>query len=220
MTRLWEHRAPESIFDFSVSAATASNLPTLRRSSRILKKATTSRITTDHSRRRQDNEDQWTSSALISHAQEAGHHINWSDFKVVCQDNNPCRLLIKESLLTQPFQPELNRTTHSVPMIVFSDGLPRQMLPDPNGYNPSFSHLCLSRFVLSLSFPHHSLVVQTYLLHNDNFDHRNVEFLLLINSVNNYVVQGRCRLFIYSEIIPLYTLRHFSINREISNALS
>ena len=133
MTRLCEHGAPASTFDSSVSAATASNVPTLRRSSRILKKTTTSTTTTDQSSRRQDNEDQSTSSALASHTQETGHHINWSDFKVVWQDNHPYRLLIKESLLIQAFQPELNRTTHSVPMIVFPDGLPRQMLPDPNG---------------------------------------------------------------------------------------
>lgn len=132
MTRLCEHGAPASTFDASVPATTASNVPTLRRSSRVLKKTTTTMTTTDRNRR-PDNEDQSTSSALTSHAQETGHHINWSDFKVVWQDNNPYRLLIKESLLIQAFQPELNRTTHSIPMIVFPDGLPRQMLPDPNG---------------------------------------------------------------------------------------
>ena len=63
---------------------------------------------------------------LNSHAQETSNHINWSDFRVVWRDKNPYWLLIKESLLIQAFQPELNHTTHSVPLIVFPNGLPRQ----------------------------------------------------------------------------------------------
>ena len=111
------------------------------------KVTTPKRTTTPHL---DTDKDQSKSSALASHKQEIGHHINWSGFRIVWQDNNPYRLLIKESLLIQAFQPELNRTTNSVPLIVFPDGLPRQMLPDPNGQflnnsiNQSLSSLFLS----------------------------------------------------------------------------
>ena len=129
MTRLCEHGAPSSMFNPSTTVT--SNAPTLRRSSRIMKKIATSKRTTPP--HLDTDKDQSKSSALASHTQETGHHINWSDFRIVWQDENPYRLLIKESLLIQAFQPELNRTTNSVPLIVFPDGLPRQMLPDPNG---------------------------------------------------------------------------------------
>jgi hypothetical protein len=72
-------------------------------------------------------------SSLLQHAKDTNHRIDWSNFRVVWQDNNSYKLLIKESLLIQAFQPELNRTTHSVPLIVYPDGLPRNMLPDANG---------------------------------------------------------------------------------------
>ena len=129
MIRLCEHGAPSSIFNLSTTMA--SNAHTLRRSSRIMKKIATSKHTTTPYL--DTDKDQSKSSALVSHTQETGHRINWSDFRIVWQDNNPYRLLIKESLLIQAFQPELNRTTHSVPLIVFPEGLLRQMLPDPNG---------------------------------------------------------------------------------------
>ena len=43
------------------------------------------------------------------------------------------RLLIKESLVIRAYGPRLNRTTHSVPLIVFPEGLERNLVPDPNG---------------------------------------------------------------------------------------
>ena len=43
------------------------------------------------------------------------------------------RLLIKESLVIRAYEPRLNRTTHSVPLIVFREGLERNLVPDPNG---------------------------------------------------------------------------------------
>ena len=72
-------------------------------------------------------------SSLAQHEKETGHHINWADFQVVWGDNHPYRLLIKESLLIQAYKPELNRTTHSVPLLIYPAGLPRNLLPDPNG---------------------------------------------------------------------------------------
>ena len=72
-------------------------------------------------------------SSLAQHEKDTDHHINWADFQVVWGDNHPYRLLIKESLLIQAYKPELNRTTHSVPLLIYSAGLPRDLLPDPNG---------------------------------------------------------------------------------------
>ena len=71
-------------------------------------------------------------SSLAQHTKDTGHKIDWANFHVVWGDNHPYRLLIKESLLIQAYKPELNRTTHSVPLLVYSAGLPRNLLPDPN----------------------------------------------------------------------------------------
>ena len=132
---------------FNPSTTVTSNAPTLRRSSRIMKKiATSKRTTTPHLA---TDKDQFKSSTLAGHTQETGHHINWSDFRIVWRDENPYGLFIKESLLIQAFQPELNRTTNLVLLIVFPDGLPRQMLPDPNVWflNNSINQLVFSLFL-------------------------------------------------------------------------
>jgi hypothetical protein len=54
----------------------------------------------------------------------------------------------------------------------------------------------ISFFSFLIHTPCHSLVVQTNFLENDDLVHRNIEFLL-INSIY-YVIQSRCRLFIYA----------------------
>ena len=85
-------------------------------------------------------------SALCKHEKDTGHHINWKDFRVVWRDEYPYRLLVKESLVIQAYKPKLNRTTHSVPLVVFPDGLTTDMLPDPNGWTNVFSQFSLSPF--------------------------------------------------------------------------
>ena len=70
---------------------------------------------------------------LSQHENNTKHSIDWSNFRIVWQDNNSYWLLIKESLLIQAFRPELKRTTHSIPLIVFASGLSKNMLPGPNG---------------------------------------------------------------------------------------
>jgi hypothetical protein len=72
-------------------------------------------------------------SALSKYEKASKHRINWKDVRVVWRDENPYRLLIKESSLIQAYKPELKRTTHSVPWIVFSDGLAVDSHSDPNG---------------------------------------------------------------------------------------
>jgi hypothetical protein len=57
---------------------------------------------------------------------------------------NPYRLLVKEFMLVQACKPELNRTTHSVSLIVFSDGFTTDMLSDLN------DQINIIRFLLSV----------------------------------------------------------------------
>ncbi|CAF1663857.1 unnamed protein product [Adineta ricciae] len=142
--RLREHGAPKQSFDSRPTeqassdeddtATPDSTSTSLRRSSRIRNKnhitPTNTSNTTNDKKREKETE---IVSSLAQHTKDTGHHIDWTGFRVAWRDDNPYRLLIKESLLIQAFKPELNRTTHSVPLIVFPDGLPRDMLPDPNG---------------------------------------------------------------------------------------
>ena len=67
------------------------------------------------------------------HEKNTNHHIDWRNTRVLWRDNNPYRLLIKESLVIRAHEPQLNRTTHSVPLLVFPEGLERSLIPDPNG---------------------------------------------------------------------------------------
>ena len=142
--RLREHGAPKQSFDSrpneqasSDEDDTANPDPTstnLRRSSGIRNNnhvTPTNTSNTNNGKKREKEKE--TISSLAQHAKDTGHHSHWTGFRVVWRDDNPYRLLIKESLLIQAFKPELNRTTHSVPLIVYPDGLPRDMLPDPNG---------------------------------------------------------------------------------------
>jgi len=71
-------------------------------------------------------------SLIKRYESETGHHMNWSNFCVVWQDNHSYRLFIKESLMIQKFEPELNRTTYLLPLVVFPDGLPRVLVPNPD----------------------------------------------------------------------------------------
>ena len=65
--------------------------------------------------------------------ESTGHQMDWKNFRVVWRDSNVYRLLIKESLVIRAHEPRLNRTTHSVPLLVFPEGLERHLVPDPNG---------------------------------------------------------------------------------------
>ena len=71
-------------------------------------------------------------TSISRHEQQTGHHMNWKGFKVVWQDSNSHKLLVKESLVIKAYETPLNLTTHSVRMLVFPEGLPRNLIPDPN----------------------------------------------------------------------------------------
>ena len=83
-------------------------------------------------RTKSDNPDVVLSS-LAEHEKNTGHHIDWKNVRVLWRDNISYRLLIKESLVIRAHEPPLNRTTHSVPLLIFPEGLERNLVPDPNG---------------------------------------------------------------------------------------
>lgn len=56
-----------------------------------------------------------------------------SDVRILWKDNVAYRLLIKESLVIQGYEPFLNRATHSVPLLILPEGLERDLVPDSNG---------------------------------------------------------------------------------------
>ncbi|CAF3405116.1 unnamed protein product [Rotaria socialis] len=101
----------------------SNNIVELRRSGRLKNKPTTT-ITTPSVIKE-------ITFAVQQHQIETRHQMNWDNFRIFMQDNHYYRLLIKESLLIKAYEPELNRTTHSVPLIVFSDGLQKELLPRP-----------------------------------------------------------------------------------------
>ena len=72
------------------------------------------------------------SSSIAEHEKTTGHHMDWKSFRIVSRDNNVYRLLIKESLIIRAHEPRLYRTTLSVPLLVFPEGLERHLVPDAN----------------------------------------------------------------------------------------
>ncbi|CAF3647988.1 unnamed protein product [Rotaria socialis] len=113
--RLHEHGAPKSSSE-------------LRRSDRLKAKSTTTTTTTTITTSSVIKE---ITFAVQQNQIETGHQMNWDNFRIVMEDNHYYRLLIKESLLIKAYEPELNRTTHSVPLIVFPDELQKELLPKP-----------------------------------------------------------------------------------------
>ena len=72
-------------------------------------------------------------SSIAEHVQSTGHKMDWKNFRILWRDSNTQRLMIKESLVIRAHEPRLNRTTHSVPLLIFPEGLERHLVPDPNG---------------------------------------------------------------------------------------
>jgi hypothetical protein len=74
--------------------------------------------------KRKDN-----TTAVEKHLKDKNHKIDWKNTKILWTDNEPHKLLIKESLLIKTLEPELNRTTHSVPLYIFPNSIDKQLLP-------------------------------------------------------------------------------------------
>lgn len=73
-----------------------------------------------------------SSSSLTEHANITGHTIDWAQVRILWGDQIPHRLLVKESLIIQAHQPRLNRTTHSVPLLIYPEGIDRKLVPNPH----------------------------------------------------------------------------------------
>ncbi|CAF1614136.1 unnamed protein product [Rotaria magnacalcarata] len=130
--RLQEHGAPRTTFNIQQQGNHELDGSELRRSARLKNKTiTTTTTTTTATTTTAINLDQEQTSSIKKHIIETAHNMDWRNFNVVCQENHDYRLLVKESLLIQGHQPELNKTTHSIPLIIFSDGLSKTYLPDP-----------------------------------------------------------------------------------------
>jgi hypothetical protein len=79
-----------------------------------------------------EDKDKFKNSAIEKHRKETNHKINWENAQLIWTDSNPHKLLIKESLIIKAFEPELNRTTHSVPLYIYPNGICKQFLPRLN----------------------------------------------------------------------------------------
>jgi hypothetical protein len=105
-----EHGAPINAYKQLTTIDRDTDENQLRRSSRIRDRKADSPKLPDNT-----NDKKAVCSALSKHEKDTGHRINWKDFRVVWRDEDPYRLLIKESLVIQAYKPALNRTTHSIP---------------------------------------------------------------------------------------------------------
>ncbi len=65
----------------------------------------------------------------MKHQKETNHVIDWQNSQIVCSESNPHKLLIKESLIIKAYEPEMNRTTHSVPLYIYLNGIEKELLP-------------------------------------------------------------------------------------------
>lgn len=63
-----------------------------------------------------------TTSAIQQHINATNHKIDWNNWVVLNRDNHPYRLLVKESLAITENSPSLNRTTRSIPLVVYPEG--------------------------------------------------------------------------------------------------
>jgi hypothetical protein len=62
-------------------------------------------------------------SAVKQHENNNNHRIDWINCNIIARDNKNYQLLVKESLLINDLKPTLNKTTCSVPLIIFPEGL-------------------------------------------------------------------------------------------------
>jgi hypothetical protein len=57
-------------------------------------------------------------SAIMKHASNSNHKIDWNNWDIITKEKKHYRLLIKESLAIFKYQPLLNKTVCSVPLII------------------------------------------------------------------------------------------------------
>ncbi|CAF1041490.1 unnamed protein product [Didymodactylos carnosus] len=155
--RLVEHGAPKCVLEPSSASAPTqslsgplkktktgvtsySNATNLRRFSRIANK-NKNNLTTVSNLSLSDDYDSTSDtmtvkqnkSAISKHISDTRHKINWDGFKILFKDNNPYRLLIKESLAILSHKPKLNNTVRSIPLFIFPEGIRKNLIKDPGG---------------------------------------------------------------------------------------
>ena len=122
-----EHGAPQRPKEHVISSSSDPSIDNkqLRRSNRLKNKLKVDYTFEENERKRKRNlnREQLLKSALYKHQINANHTINWSEWKILSKDSNRYRLLIRESLQILQRKPSLNRTTCSIPLIVYPEGL-------------------------------------------------------------------------------------------------
>lgn len=122
--RLKEHGAPQP--------ATPTPEEGVRRSARIaekMKNTSCNSVAISNSSTDKNGDNTASSnnnSAVNRHAQETGHSIDWRNWIILSKDRNPHRLCVRESIAIAEFQPSLNVTVRSVPLLIFPEGCPRR----------------------------------------------------------------------------------------------
>ncbi|CAF3497645.1 unnamed protein product [Rotaria sp. Silwood1] len=113
--QLYEHGAPttpsQQLQPCNHESDDPNDSPELRRSSRIKNKIAATTITAA-STNDTNNDEKIDKSLIFQHEKETGHRMDW------------------KSLLIKAYEPKLNKTTHSVPLHVFPDGIPKVHLPN------------------------------------------------------------------------------------------
>ncbi|CAF4271349.1 unnamed protein product [Rotaria sordida] len=96
----------------------------LRRSARIAenKKFQVYYGESDTSDDEEVNPETTITSAIKRHITPTNHKIDWNNWSILDRDNHPYRLLVKESLAITENSPSLNRTTRSIPLVVYPEG--------------------------------------------------------------------------------------------------
>ncbi|CAF1530574.1 unnamed protein product, partial [Rotaria sordida] len=115
--RLKEHGAPTDLTNMIPSQS-------LRRSARIAenKKFQVYYGESDTSDDEEVNPETTITSAIKRHITPTNHKIDWNNWSILDRDNHPYRLLVKESLAITENSPSLNRTTRSIPLVVYPEG--------------------------------------------------------------------------------------------------
>ncbi|CAF2121485.1 unnamed protein product [Rotaria magnacalcarata] len=114
--RLKEHGAPQNITNVEPSQY-------LRRSERI---ANNKKLQIYYGESDSNTEEEVpqinTTSTIQQHITSTNHKIDWNNWLILDSDNHLYRLLVKESLAITENSPGLNRTTRSIPLVVYPEG--------------------------------------------------------------------------------------------------
>ncbi|CAF3441300.1 unnamed protein product [Rotaria socialis] len=118
-----EHGAPQNI-------TTTEPNQNLRRSERIAKSKRL-QIYYGESDNNTDEEEVpqiTTTSAIQQHIASTKHKIDWNNWLILDNDNHSYGLLVKGSLAITENSPSLNRTTRSIPLLVYPEGIRKRSI--------------------------------------------------------------------------------------------